>query len=152
MPNLATILKEEITRLARKEQKGDSERLSKVASLHRSELAAIKRRLTDLERLVNALAKKVTGKAPTEDGVLKKQTRFSAKRLQAWRKKMKLSATELGLLVGVSAQTVYHWESGKSRPKGEALAAVGVLRTAGKRKLTAKLAQLASPGAEAEKV
>ena len=98
------------------------------------------------------MAKKVTGKAPTEAGGLKKQTRFSAKRLHAWRKKMKLSATELGHLVGVSAQTVYHWESGKSRPMGEALAAVGALRTAGKRKLATKLAQLAPPVEEAEKV
>ena len=140
---IATILKEKITRLARKEQKGDSERLGKAASQHRSEIAALKRRITDLERMVNALAKKVTGKAPAEDGGLKKKTRFSAKRLQAWRKRVKLSAAEVGQLVGVSAQTVHHWESGMSRPKGEALAAAAALRTAGKRKITAKLAELA---------
>lgn len=151
MPNLATILKEEITRLARKEQKGESERIQKVVSQHRSELTALKRRVTELELIGNALARKVTGKPFGEEGGVKKQTRFSSKRLQDWRKKIKLSAAGLGQLLCVSAQTIYHWESGKSRPKGETLAALVALRTAGKRQITAKQAALAPVKEQAQK-
>ena len=142
MPDIATVLKEEISRLARKEQKAESDRQKKAAAQSRSEITALKRRLVDLERIVSTLAKKVTGKAPAEAVGLKKQVRFSPQRLQAWRKKVKLSAAELAQLVGVSAQTVYHWEAGKARPKPSQLAQLAELRTGGKRKLAVRLSSV----------
>ena len=142
MPDIATVLKEEISRLARKEQKAESDRQKKAAAQSRSEITALKRRLVDLERIVSTLTKKVTGKAPAEAVGLKKQVRFSPQRLQAWRKKVKLSAAELAQLVGVSAQTVYHWEAGKARPKPSQLAQLAELRTGGKRKLAVRLSSV----------
>jgi DNA-binding transcriptional regulator YiaG len=50
----------------------------------------------------------------------------------------------MGILLGVSAQTVYHWEAGKSRPRQQQLIAIAALRKLGKRKA---LAQLAKPTA-----
>jgi len=44
MPNIATLLKTEISRVARKELRGESQALKKAVSAHRSEIAALKRR------------------------------------------------------------------------------------------------------------
>jgi hypothetical protein len=44
MPNLATLLKNEISRVARKEQRGESLALKKSVSAHRADIAALKRR------------------------------------------------------------------------------------------------------------
>ena len=56
------------------------------------------------------------------------------------RKKWGLSAAEMGQLLGVSAQSVYHWESGKSRPRAAQLAAIAAVRGLGKREVAARLA------------
>lgn len=152
MPNIASVLKEEIARLARKELKGEAERWRKASAQYRTEITALKRRLADQERILATLGKKVTGKAPEEDGGLKKPLRFRSKGLQVLRKKLGISAAELGLLLGVSAQTIYHWEAGKTRPKPQQLEAIADLRIAGKRRVKAKLKELApaeAPAAEA---
>ena len=52
MPNIAAVLKAEIARVARKEVRGAVESLRKATSAHRSEVAALKRRLLELERQV----------------------------------------------------------------------------------------------------
>jgi DNA-binding transcriptional regulator YiaG len=48
----------------------------------------------------------------------------------------------MGALVGVSAQTVYNWEAGKSRPRQQQLAAIAAIRKLGKREAQARLASL----------
>ena len=45
-------------------------------------------------------------------------------------------------MAGVSAQTIYNWEAGKSRPRAQQLAALGALRSMGKRQAKAQLAAL----------
>ena len=44
-----------------------------------------------------------------------------------------MSAADYGKLVGVSALTIYHWESGKSRPRKAQLAVLTAVRGIGKR-------------------
>lgn len=147
MPNIATLLKSEITRLARKEVRAEVARLQKASSAYRSEIAALKRRLADLERQV-ARASKGTSRAAApvvgeaEDGPAAKG-RFSAKSMRSQRKRLGLSAAEVGLLVGSSAQSVYNWEEGKIRPQARHLHAIFALRSMGRREAKAKLAALA---------
>jgi len=74
---------------------------------------------------------------PEEEGARK--MRFSAKGLQAQRKRLSLSAEEVGLLVGASGQSVYNWESGSARPRQKHLSAIAALRTLGKKSATAAL-------------
>ena len=50
MSNIATVLKEEISRIARKEIKRETSSLKKSSTTHRSEIAALKRRVQELER------------------------------------------------------------------------------------------------------
>jgi transcriptional regulator with XRE-family HTH domain len=44
----------------------------------------------------------------------------------------------------VSAQSVYHWEQGKSRPRASQLQAIAGLRTLGKRQAAERLSSLSS--------
>jgi DNA-binding XRE family transcriptional regulator len=69
--------------------------------------------------------------------------RFNAKGFATMRRRLGLSAAEMGLLVGVSAQTIYNWEAEKSRPRQQQVAAVASLRGVGKRVAKARLEELA---------
>ena len=135
MPNIATLLKNEISRVARKEQRGESLALRKSVSAHRAEIAALKRRLQALEQQLRRLSKTHAKAAPAPDepdGTAGK-TRFSAKGLLAQRRRLGLSAAECGVLLGTSAQSVYNWEEGKARPRAQHLPAIFALRNLGRR-------------------
>lgn len=141
MPNLASVLKGEILRLARKEVRGELEAIRKAAAHHRSEIAGLKRRVAALEKQQARPGRKARGgEAPAAEGGGTVRLRFSAKRLAAQRQKLGLSAADMGTLLGVSAQTVYHWEAGKTRPRTAQLAAIADLRKVGKREARARLA------------
>jgi len=145
MPNFATVLKEEILRLARKEVRSELEGLKKASAQYRSDIAALKRRVATLEKQASRLVKKVASKgAPEASGEATTRIRFSAKGLATQRQRLGLSAADMGALLGVSAQTVYNWEAGKSKPRRQQLAAIAATRGMGKRQVKAQLAQ-ASP-------
>jgi len=141
MPNIAALLKSEISRVARKEVRSETLSLRKAARTYRSEIAALKRRTQELEHHLRRLSKS-KGKAPPaeSEAVPAEGLRFSAKGLISQRKGLGLSAAECGLLVGASAQSIYNWEVGKIRPRAKHLAAIASLRTLGKREAAARLA------------
>jgi DNA-binding transcriptional regulator YiaG len=144
MPNIATVLKEEIARVARKEVRGETQKLKKSSTQSRTDIAALKRRILSLEQQIKRLAK--TGASKTSPAASKEPAsnlRFSAKGLAAQRNRLKLSATEVALLLGVSAQSIYKWEAGKARPRACQLPMISNLRKMGKREATARLAALA---------
>lgn len=144
MPNLASILKEEILRLARKEVRNEIEGLRKASTHYRSEIARLKRRVDQLEKQHTRVSKKILKKPETPEGLEgTTRIRFSAKRLAAQRQKLGLSAADMGLLLGVSGQSIYHWEAEKSRPRQPQLEAIAALRKIGKREAKRKLAELA---------
>lgn len=144
MPNIATVLKEEIARVARKEVRGETQKLKKSSTHSRTDIAALKRRILSLEQQVSRLAK--AGANKTSSSTSKEPAsslRFSAKGLAAQRSRLGLSATEVALLLGVSAQSIYKWEAGKARPRASQLPMISNLRKMGKREATARLAALA---------
>jgi len=144
MPNFASALKEEIVRLARKELRSETERLKKASSQYRSDIAALKRRVEALEKQISRFEKKSRGsQSPQEGEGETTPVRFSAKGLTSKRQRLGLSAAEMGLLLDVSAQTIYNWEAGKSRPRQQQLAAIAALRGLGKRQAKARLTELA---------
>ncbi len=144
MPNFASVLKDEILRLARKEVRQAVEGLKKASGQYRSDIAALKRQVAALEKQQIQIAKKVPGKAaPAVEGEASTKFRFSAARFTKQRQKLGLSAGDMGTLIGVSAQTIYHWESGKTRPRQSQLAAIAVIRGMGKKQLQARLAAMA---------
>ncbi len=144
MPNIASILKNEIVRLARKEVRNETEGFKKASAKYRSDIAELKRQIVALEKQVVRLGKKTPSEAqPEADGTSPTRLRFSAKRLATQRQKLGLSAADMGTLLSVSAQTIYNWEAGKSRPRQQQLLAIAALRGTGKRQAQAQLAAVA---------
>lgn len=145
MPNIATVLKAEIARVARKEVRGELQNLKNAASQYRSDIAALKRRARALEQLVGRLGKVATRKSavPGDDDQGGAKLRFSAKGLAKQRQRLGLSAAGAAALIGVSAQSVYKWEDGKTRPRASQLPAIAVLRKLSKTEAAARLAALA---------
>ena len=140
MPNIASIMKDEIVRLAKKEVRKEAEGLKKSSAQYRSDIAALKRQVAVLEKQVAKIEKGTPKKATVEvEGEGATKFRFSAKRLAAQRQKLGLSAGDMGTLIGVSSQTIYNWEAEKSRPRQQQLAAIAVVRGLGKRQIKAKL-------------
>ncbi|MGH8820026.1 MAG: hypothetical protein ACREWJ_01880, partial [Rhodoferax sp.] len=149
MPNIATLLKNEITRMARKEVRAQTQGLKKAIAPYRAEIAALKRSTKELElqvrRLTKAAAKTASAAAAaTEEPA--RAIRFSAGGLAAQRRRLGLSANECGLLVGASGQSIYKWEDGKARPRAAHLPGIAALRSLGKRDAAARLKAL-SPSA-----
>lgn len=144
MPNIASVLKDEVVRLARKEVRRELEGLKKASAQYRSDIAELKRRLVVLEKKNAKLGNKTSGKAgPVAEDADATRVRFSAKGLATHRQRLGLSAADIGALLGVSAQSIYHWEAGKSKPRQQQLAAIAALRKTGKREAVAQLAKLA---------
>ncbi len=140
MPDVAAVLKDEITRLARKEVKQQVGPLKKTIAEQRRSIAELNRQVAGLARnqaFLQQQEKRRLAEAPeasTAEGV-----RFSPKWVKAHRRRLGLSAKDYGLLVGVSTQTIYSWESGKSKPRAEALAGWAAVRGIGKREALRRL-------------
>jgi DNA-binding transcriptional regulator YiaG len=144
MANIASILKEEISRIARKIVRAETASLKKAVAGYRSEIAALKRRAQELERQQRRpRAPRALAAEPSGDDASAK-TRFSAKGLASQRRRLGLSAHECGQLIGVSAQSIYNWEEGKARPRATHLRALAALRTLGKKAAAAHLASLSA--------
>lgn len=138
MANIASFLKSEISRLARKEVRSEIEVLRKSSARYRSDIAALKKQLAEQAKLIAQLRKgkaTVPTKAPEQNAKL----RFRADGFASLRKKLGLSAADMGKLLGVSLQTVYHWEKGKAKPRASQMAAIAEVRRLGKRGAAARL-------------
>jgi DNA-binding transcriptional regulator YiaG len=136
MPNIASAFKDEMSRVARRELRSETQALKKAVGMHRWELAALKRRTQALERELRRIANLMQKAAPLPPVAVEEvpvQRRFSAERLAAHRQRLGLSAADFGLLLGASAQSIYNWEAGTVRPLPKHLVAIGGLRKLGKR-------------------
>ncbi len=141
MANLAVTLKEEISRLARKEVKAATGKTKQAVAKYRSEIAKLKRQLHDQEKQIKALqkqGKRLAAGAPVDEESIE-NVRFSARSVASQRRRLGISAKDYGRLVGVSGLTIYNWEQGKSRPRKAQLASLVAVRGIGKREALAKL-------------
>lgn len=147
---LSGILKNEILRLSKKTAKSYFGPLQAAAAAQRRQIAALRREVAALQRQVKSLHKATGGKtrASTEqdDAEGAPQLRFQVRGLKTLRARLDLSAGDFGRLVGVSGQTVYLWESGKTKPRRSQLLALAEVRKLGKRQVKAKLAEAESAG------
>lgn len=134
MANIASVLKEEITRLARKELRSETDSLKKALALYRSEIAALKRRTTSLEqqlsRLEKSASKNTVSQVNPEETT---KARFTVKGFKTLRQRLGLTAEAIGTLLGVSAQTIYNWEAGNTSPREQQMVRIVMLRGMGKR-------------------
>jgi len=143
MPNIASLLKAEISRVARKEIKAQTHGLKKTIASQRAELSALRKRVGELEaalRRAQRAGARVSRAAPApSDEAGGEQLRFRAAGLASNRKRLGLSAADFGRLVGATGQSVYAWETGKAKPRGRYLEAIAALRGVGKREVAERL-------------
>lgn len=143
MPNIATVLKEEIARVARKEIRTELALLKRQSAQYRRDIAAFKRENAELKRRLDFIErqeKKRLGKPVTPDK--KKQLRFSPAWLKKHRAKLGLSAANYAKLIGVSLLSIYNWEQGKTQPRQQQVAALAAIRGLGKREAEQRLEML----------
>ena len=168
MANLASALKEEISRLARKEIRQQTAGTARTVAQCEREIAALKRQIGGLQRMLSAqrpqgapgpTASKKTGrkkvaaakqaaKTAPDSGPKRSRARFSAKGLKANRERLGLSADNYGKLIGVSGLSIYNWEQGKARPRESSIAALMSIRGIGKREAARRLGGVAAPKAK----
>jgi len=140
MPKLATVLKDEITRLARKEVRAESLPMRKAAVQSRTDINALKRRVAALEKQVASLSKAATIKK-TETASDPATIRFSSKGFGTLRRRLGLSATEMGFLLDASDQSIYKWERGV-RPRPNQMPKIATLRKMSKQQVAELLKSL----------
>ena len=148
MNSLTNALKSEIARVARKELKDELASLRKASSVHRSEIAALKRDLRTLRSQVRANERAVMSVPPIAMPETKRSPkfRFSAEALAVQRAKLDVTQAQMARLLGASALSVYKWESGKVHPRAAQLERIFAIRRLGKREAATLLANGESPG------
>ena len=141
MPNIMSALKQEITRLARKEARSQTQVLKKMSAQYRRDIAALKRLVAKLQGQAVVMEKAVLKPSAAIPVATGDNVRFSAKGLVSQRKRLDLSAADYAKLVGVSGLSIYKWESGKTRPRQTLVAALAAVRGMSKKEALARLVQ-----------
>ncbi len=139
MSTFANQLKSEIARIAKKEIKQETPSLKKSSAQYRSDIAALKRRVAALESMVAKLSKHSDHPVKAQVSEDSAPIRFRADGFVSLRKKLAITAQEMGTLVGVTAQSILKWEHGKSKPRASQLQAIAQVRKMGKRDVLKRL-------------
>jgi DNA-binding transcriptional regulator YiaG len=142
------VLQSELSKLVRREARDQSEPARKSATQARQDIAALKRRIDNLERLVAHLQKTpARGFAVLDAERDLKSFRYTSRGVRAQRDRLGLSAEDFGKLLGVSSQAVYNWEHGTARPRQGLMDKLATLRAISKRDARARLRALNGDGA-----
>jgi len=145
VPSIESILKTEISRLARREVRHQTAVLHKASTNYRREIAALKRQVSQLDRALKQLSKQAQRTVPTSSpNEADKPLRFVAKGFLTLRKRLDLSAEQMGKLLDVSGQSVYAWETKRTIPRKSQLPAIASLRGLGKREVLRRLEEMDS--------
>lgn len=140
MPNLNTVLKDEIARLARKEIRSQMGATKRAVGNYRREIAALKRQTLAQAQKISFLEAQEKKRLSTAIHISTDQTsRFSPKWLKAHRRRLGISAEDYGKMLSVSGKTVYNWEQDKSKPLKRQLAALVSVRGLGKREVLKRI-------------
>ena len=142
MPNLATAIKDEIRRLAKREIKAATSPTKRAVVQYRSDIAKLKREMQSQQKEITFLKSqehKRLGQPQVAEAAELDGVRHSARSVRAQRARLKLSAADFGKLVGVSGLTIYNWEHDRVRPGKDNLATLVAIRQLGRREALAKL-------------
>jgi DNA-binding transcriptional regulator YiaG len=141
MPNIASLLKAEIARVARKEVRAQTDVLKTSSKQYRTSISGLRKKVDALEKQLSRLNKVTGRKAPVTDEreADEVRLRFRPSGFASMRKKLGISAAQLGQLLGVTGQSIYAWEQGKTRPRASQLQAIAEVRTLGKREVLKRL-------------
>ena len=142
MGKIETTLRAEIVRLAKKEIRAACQPLA-------AEVRTLKRKVAELTKAVRAfepVAKEAKAKRAEEATRLQAEpaevgkARMTGGLIKKLRKRLGLSQSDLGKLLGVTGAAVVFWEKGRSRPTAEKKAGLVALRKLGRRDVKRLLA------------
>ena len=146
MPNIATLLREEISKIARKEVQDQVRELKQTVREQRDAIARLEKQVgsAKAKAATKSAAKPAAAKPAAKvrkaaAGDRRKQLRIAPDTIKKHRKRLKLSQAELGQLLNVSTNTVLRWEAGTSKPRRKHLPGLDQLRTIGMRELKKQL-------------
>ena len=116
MPNILSVLKAEISRLARKEAKQVVAPVKKVSANYRGLIAGLRKQVGALQKEI-AVLKRAAPKADKAIEAIEPQGRFwiSGKGVRTLRKRLGLTQAQFAKLAGVSVQSVVNWEAAKGK-------------------------------------
>lgn len=146
MPNIAKLLKDEITRLARREIKTSVAGLRKDNTALKRTAADLKRRLAAVESMSKRLAKAESDIPKRNTGSDATKARITGKMIRSMRSRLGLSQDDFANLAGVSGQSVLHWEhaTGRLKFRGDTKQRIVAIRKMGKREVKEYLKRLTS--------
>lgn len=146
MPDIKSVLSDEIRRLARKE-------LKVAIQPFQAQLAALRKTVSEQSKLIKELSKGsavATRKAKSESAPEQtgetaekntRQFRLSPERIVKLRQNLGLTQGQFAALLEVNPLSVSNWEQGKAVPRESGKQKIAALRGLGKRGLKAMLAE-----------
>ena len=142
MPDIKSILTDEIRRLARKELRIAMQPLTAA-------LADQKKRIAELEKLVKKLTaaeeqnelKNTCKPLIPEEDLPEKTIRLTPELILKIRLRLQLSQADMAKLIGVTAVSICQWELGKSHPRLAQKKQLAAIRDMGKRELAKLMAE-----------
>ena len=146
MAKLESIIKSEITRLAKREVRSTFRPLRKEVWGMKLKLSNLIKNFTVFDRLAKEISKAKSTEPKLEASPEEvKASRLTPERISNLRKKLGISQRELGVLVGATIGAVLSWEKGKFKPRGDKKAALVALRKLRKRQVRKMLTEKAGP-------
>ena len=144
MPSIATLLREEISKIARKEVQNEVRELKQTVREQRDAIARLEKQIgsTKAKTATKSAPKPAANvRKPAGIGDRRKQRRIAPNTIKKHRKRLKLSQAELGEILNVSTNTVLRWEAGTSKPRKKHLPELDQLRTISMRELKKQLSK-----------
>ena len=134
MPDIASVLKQEITRLARKEVAATARQQSKQIQSLKATTRNLRNQVATLEKTVSRLSREISRSSQSQaEAAPEKTIRISPKSIKSHRRRLGLSQAQMAKLLGVSTASVGFWEAGKASPRGKNRQAIAELRQMGAR-------------------
>lgn len=148
MTSFSRVLRQEMDRIVRRSQRAVLVPLRRdVARLKRSS-AAQRRTNLRLERAIAVLQSDLAERLRTPPSAPREEVeraRLSPRLILAQRKRLGLSREAFASLLGASSGAVSAWETGRSKPRDRAKAALVAVRKLGRRAARARLQALTRP-------
>lgn len=135
MANIASVLKTEMARIARKEVRTEMDSLKKTTANLRAQVTSLRAEMASLQKLVKDLPKQARSSSPDPDSNVQVRHRFTAKGFASMRARLGISAENMGRLVGATGAAIHNWETGAAIPRQKYQDAIFALRGKGKREI-----------------
>lgn len=145
MPNIASILRAEIERMAAKAVKAQARDFQKSLNEQRKRISELQKQLADQTRLIERL-QKAAGRAgagvAARTVVQPKVSGFRRDMVRAIRKRFGITQGQLAALLGVQLNSVSLWETGRTVPRRRQQEALMAIRNLSKEEVDKRLKEL----------